>query len=753
MSIMAANPGAGGSTADAAPAQSAVELDAALSAEAARRLERRKRKTGWGAAVDVAEVQPPATAMVTEQTSIDKAVGSTTAAGGQVGGTDGTPADASASDDSAVGATVSSGDSAPDGAVGAATDSATTENKAATAGDGRRRRRRSGWGDKAVDESAAAAVTAGAGIGVAAVVAAASGQAAAGGNPAAANMQALMQRMAQAQQQQLQAQAQQNAQQQLLQQQMAQQQMVQMQQQQMVAQQAVQHQAAASAAAMTVAGSGVGGSASLFVSNIGLGVTEELLKEHFCKIGAVLQAGMLKDDKTGLPNGFFLVEYAAAETAARALQALNGLEVGGKELRIVQAPGAVRAAAPVSLVGRLGGPLAAAQAQANAQLQLQLRMQMQQLQVRAQMLAGQSMQVQVLANPMLRMTIHSQLQQTQQSMMQIQMQLQAQQAHSLPSGPFYQQQAVLAAAPAALAAQAAEAAVTAPGLMLSAADSAKLTVLVAKRTAAVISSIHTDLSADDLTAVFSAFGPILEVRLDHRDPGPAATVKTRSALVVYQENQAAADAVEHMNGFELAGEKLVVAMLLDLRQGATVLGTPAKVGLLGAGPGANGPGAVPSFSAYLSTGMGGGAGGGSGALAQPGTGGADSSLDSETNIQISAAQRYQLMRKLSAQQAGQESAALAASTVVLLLNMVGSAAEADQDFREEVAEESRSFGVVQKVLAHDAGPPLGVKVFVQFAQHSEAAAARSKMHGRFFGGKQIKAEFVDDGKFSRGDYS
>jgi hypothetical protein len=115
------------------------------------------------------------------------------------------------------------------------------------------------------------------------------------------------------------------------------------------------------------------------------------------------------------------------------------------------------------------------------------------------------------------------------------------------------------------------------------------------------------------------------------------------------------------------------------------------------------------------------------------------SLAREEDIKIDSSSRQELMQKLSRQ-----------SRCVLLLNLV-SKGEVDSELEEEVAEDCRSFGSVENVEIKELEKE--VRVFVVFEQVQSAAHAQKSLHGRFFGGNQIEATFYDLNKLRQGQYA
>jgi len=74
----------------------------------------------------------------------------------------------------------------------------------------------------------------------------------------------------------------------------------------------------------------------LYVGNLPFTATEDSVRALFAQHGAVEKLSMIMDRDTGQPRGFAFVEMANAE-AARAMQALNGQDFGGRPLKVNEA--------------------------------------------------------------------------------------------------------------------------------------------------------------------------------------------------------------------------------------------------------------------------------------------------------------------------------------------------------------------------------------------------------------------------------
>jgi len=75
----------------------------------------------------------------------------------------------------------------------------------------------------------------------------------------------------------------------------------------------------------------------LYVGNLPFNVTEAELKETFGRHGALASVNVVTDRETGRSRGFAFVEFEDAASADRARDALNGHELGGRELRVNEA--------------------------------------------------------------------------------------------------------------------------------------------------------------------------------------------------------------------------------------------------------------------------------------------------------------------------------------------------------------------------------------------------------------------------------
>lgn len=74
----------------------------------------------------------------------------------------------------------------------------------------------------------------------------------------------------------------------------------------------------------------------IYVGNLPFSATEDEVKELFAQHGAVNKVTLIEDRDTGRPRGFGFVEMGN-EDASKAIQALDGVEFGGRNLRVNEA--------------------------------------------------------------------------------------------------------------------------------------------------------------------------------------------------------------------------------------------------------------------------------------------------------------------------------------------------------------------------------------------------------------------------------
>ncbi len=75
----------------------------------------------------------------------------------------------------------------------------------------------------------------------------------------------------------------------------------------------------------------------LYVGNLSYDMSESELRELFEQHGEVTSASLVMDRDTGRPRGFGFVEMADDAQANAAIEALNGQNVGGRDLTVNEA--------------------------------------------------------------------------------------------------------------------------------------------------------------------------------------------------------------------------------------------------------------------------------------------------------------------------------------------------------------------------------------------------------------------------------
>ena len=72
----------------------------------------------------------------------------------------------------------------------------------------------------------------------------------------------------------------------------------------------------------------------LFVGNLSFNTTENDLQDAFAAHGTVIEANLMTDRMTGRPRGFGFVTMGSPEEAEKAIQALNGQPLDGRNLTV-----------------------------------------------------------------------------------------------------------------------------------------------------------------------------------------------------------------------------------------------------------------------------------------------------------------------------------------------------------------------------------------------------------------------------------
>ncbi|KAB7627655.1 RNA recognition motif domain-containing protein [Alkalilimnicola sp. S0819] len=75
---------------------------------------------------------------------------------------------------------------------------------------------------------------------------------------------------------------------------------------------------------------------SIYVGNLPFSATEDEVRDLFAEFGNVESVRLMTDRETGRPRGFGFVQMAPSDADA-AIEALDGKDMGGRNLRINEA--------------------------------------------------------------------------------------------------------------------------------------------------------------------------------------------------------------------------------------------------------------------------------------------------------------------------------------------------------------------------------------------------------------------------------
>lgn len=76
---------------------------------------------------------------------------------------------------------------------------------------------------------------------------------------------------------------------------------------------------------------------NMYVGNLAYSVTEEDLKAAFSAFGEVASVNIIKDKFSGQSKGFGFVEMPSNSEADKAIKALNGTDLKGRDIKVNQA--------------------------------------------------------------------------------------------------------------------------------------------------------------------------------------------------------------------------------------------------------------------------------------------------------------------------------------------------------------------------------------------------------------------------------
>ena len=76
---------------------------------------------------------------------------------------------------------------------------------------------------------------------------------------------------------------------------------------------------------------------NIYVGNLSFDASEDQVRSLFAAYGAVDKVNIVTDRDTGQPRGFAFVEMMDDDAANKAIEALNGTNLGGRNLNINEA--------------------------------------------------------------------------------------------------------------------------------------------------------------------------------------------------------------------------------------------------------------------------------------------------------------------------------------------------------------------------------------------------------------------------------
>ncbi|NNC92057.1 MAG: RNA-binding protein [Acidimicrobiia bacterium] len=75
-------------------------------------------------------------------------------------------------------------------------------------------------------------------------------------------------------------------------------------------------------------------STNIYVGNLAFSTTTPDLERLFAEYGSVSRAQVIEDRDTGRSRGFGFVEMSSSDDAQKAIDALDGAEVDGRNLKV-----------------------------------------------------------------------------------------------------------------------------------------------------------------------------------------------------------------------------------------------------------------------------------------------------------------------------------------------------------------------------------------------------------------------------------
>ncbi|CAG8518753.1 1287_t:CDS:10 [Paraglomus brasilianum] len=219
-----------------------------------------------------------------------------------------------------------------------------------------------------------------------------------------------------------------------------------------------------------------------------------------------------------------------------------------------------------------------------------------------------------------------------------------------------------------------------------------------------VGSVHFNLTEDDLRQVFEPFGPLEFVNL-HKDP---ETGRSRGfAFIQYKNPEDAKQALEKMNGFELAGRTIKVGLVTDKSNGMNLNLDDGDV----AGLALNAQSRVELMQK----------------LAR------DTDLITPTTVSAPAEPPRPIQPRVNP------------TRCVLLKNMFKPEEETEPNWAEELEEDVKNECMRYGPLVHvSVDKDSAGDIYMKFDSITSAQNAVNGLNGRWFGGNQISAVFIPD---------
>lgn len=238
-----------------------------------------------------------------------------------------------------------------------------------------------------------------------------------------------------------------------------------------------------------------------------------------------------------------------------------------------------------------------------------------------------------------------------------------------------------------------------------------------------VGSLNFSLVAEDVKAVFEPFGEIEDVDL-HREPGG----KSKGfAFVQFKKAEDAEKAIEHMNGFELAGRNIRVGHV-------NARGQEGKTSTQMHDPSSQSGASATLTSSFDE--------GGGGKLTAHSRANLMQMLARNTGDGSSSMSPTGASSQPASVQVRPASIPQATSRAVLLKNMFNPEEETEQDWDKDLAEDVKGecehkYGQVE--VCHVDKDSLG-EIYLCFAAVDGATKAIAGLNGRWFGGRPVSAE-------------